>query len=347
MSKSARVATIKALAMSRWRELYREPGTLFWMFGFPIVLSIALGMAFRSQGPEPMYGAVVEGPGAEHVVELLGKSPDVRVKILAEGEAHKQLKSGKISVVVIPGARVTYRFDPTRPESRLARAVIDDALQRGAGRSDSVVTANEMVVEPGSRYIDFLIPGLIGMGIMSSGLWGFGFALAEMRARKLLKRLIATPMRRSDFLLSFLLVRTLLLMAELPPLLIFSWFAFRVGVTGSIALLFATCVVGALVFTVLGLLVASRSKNPQIVSGLINILTLPMSMCSGVFFSSARFPEWLQPIIHLLPLTALIDAVRAVMIDGAGVGQIAPSLLILLVWGVVSFTAAIKLFKWR
>lgn len=345
--KNQRLASIKALALARWRELYREPGTLFWMFGFPLILSIALGMAFRNQEPEPTHVAVIAGPEAEHVRALLAKSPDVSPTVLGETAAHAQLKSGKIALVVIPGTPITYRFDPTRPESRLSRALVDDAVQRGAGRADLVVTANQNVTEPGSRYIDFLIPGLLGMGIMSSGLWGFGFALAEMRARKLLKRLIATPMQRSDFLLSFLLVRALLLCAELPPLLIFSYFAFHVGVAGSIVLLCLVALLGAMVFTMMGLLLASRSQSPQIVTGLINIVTLPMYMCSGVFFSAARFPDWLQPFIRALPLTALIDSMRAVMIDGAGVRQIALPVLVLVVWGAGSFALAIRLFKWR
>jgi ABC-2 type transport system permease protein len=345
--KNQRLASIKALALARWRELYREPGTLFWMFGFPLVLSIALGMAFRNQEPEPTYVGVIAGPEAEHVRALLAKSPDVSPAVMDDAAAHTQLKSGKIALVVIPGAPITYRFDPTRPESRLSRALVDDAVQRGAGRADPVVTANQNVIEPGSRYIDFLIPGLLGMGIMSSGLWGFGFALAEMRARKLLKRLIATPMQRSDFLLSFLLVRALLLGAELPPLLIFSYFAFHVGVAGSIVLLILVALLGAMVFTMMGLLLASRSQSPQIVTGLINIVTLPMYMCSGVFFSAARFPDWLQPFIRALPLTALIDSMRGVMIDGAGLRQIALPVLILVAWGTGSFALAIRLFKWR
>ena len=154
-------------------------------------------------------------------------------------------------------------------------------------------------------------------------------------------------MQRSDFLLSFLLVRALLLSAELPPLLLFSYFAFHVGVAGSIALLTIVALIGAMVFTMMGLLLASRSQSPQIVTGLINIVTLPMYMCSGVFFSSARFPEWLQPFIRAMPLTALIDSMRAVMIDGAGIRQIALPLLVLFVWGVGSFALAIRLFKWR
>ena len=348
---NARLTAIRELVLTRWRTFYREPGTMFWTFGLPVVLSIALGMAFRNQEPEPLPAAVQEGPQAEHVREVLAKSKDIAIKVLSPEAAHQALRTGKVHVVVIPSSsgdgKVTYRFDPTRPDSRLARTLVDDALQRGEGRPDVVQTATQHVTEPGSRYIDFLIPGLVGMGLMSSGLWGIGFALAEMRTRKLLKRLIATPMHKSDFMLSFLLVRAALLTIELPPLLVFSYFAFKVGINGSVITLTLIALLGALVFAGMGLLFASRSENPQIVSGLINVATFPMYLCSGVFFSTARFPEWTQPFIKLLPLTALIDGLRAVMIDGAGILQLTSPLLVLSVWGLLCFAGALKLFKWH
>lgn len=348
---NARVAAIRQLVLTRWRQFYREPGTMFWTFGFPLVLSVVLGLAFRNQEPEPVDAAVEAGPRAEQVRAALAKSQDVRVEVLPAAEAHQALRTGKVSIVLVAppedASRVVYRFDPTRPDSRLARAVVDDALQRGEGRTDAVATTAQHVTEPGSRYIDFLIPGLLGMGLMSSGLWGIGFSLAEMRTRKLLKRLIATPMRRGDFMLSFLLVRAGLLVIELPPLLVFAWLVFGVGVHGSIATLALISLAGAMVFAGMGLLVACRAENPQIVSGLINVATFPMYLCSGVFFSTSHFPPWLQPIIQVLPLTALIDALRAVMIDGAGLFSIGRELLVLGAWGAVSFGGALRLFKWR
>ena len=346
-----RLVAIRELALSRWRQFYREPGTMFWTFGMPLVLSIVLGIAFRNQQPEPVHAAVEAGPRAAHVGEVLGKSEDVKATVMSAEDAHQALRTGKVSIVVVPkagdDAGVAYKFDPTRPESRLARSIVDDALQRGEGRADVVATSTMHVTEPGSRYIDFLIPGLVGMGLMSSGLWGIGFSLAEMRTRKLLKRLIATPMRRSDFMLSFMLVRAALLIVELPPLLLFAWLVFGVGVHGSIVTLSLVALLGAMVFAGMGLLVACRAENPQIVSGLINVLTFPMYLCSGIFFSTAHFPGWLQPVIRVLPLTALIDALRAVMIDGAGLLSVASELAILAVWGGVSFVLALRFFRWR
>jgi ABC-type multidrug transport system permease subunit len=330
----------------------REPGALFWTFGFPIVLSLVLGIAFRTKGPDPIAVAVESAdrsaPRVVHAREVLAKADDVKVTVLAPEEASAALRVGRVSlVVVVHEDRYDYRFDPTRPESRLAQALTDDLLQRGEGRRDAYMPIARHLTEPGSRYIDFLIPGLIGLGLMSTGLWGIGFTLAEMRTRKLIKRLAATPMRRSDFLLSFLLVRALLLPVELAPLLLFSRFVFDVGVRGSYVTLWAAALVGGLSFAVMGLLVACRSGSPQIVSGIINVVSFPMYLCSGVFFSSSRFPEAIQPVIRLLPLTALNDALRETMIDGASFSSIAGKLVIVLAWGLASFGLALRWFKWR
>lgn len=350
--KSARFATVLALSIARFRLYYREPGGMFWTFGFPLVISIVLGIAFRNRPPEPAFVAVAATASAperaEHAFAILKRSPDVDVKRMSEPEADAALRTGKVSVVVAPRQDgYDYRFDPTRPESRIARFLADDVLQRGEGRKDAFAPAEKKVTEPGSRYIDFLVPGLVGLGLMSTGLWGVGFALSDMRTKKLLKRLMATPMRRTDFLASFLLVRVVFLAAEMPTLLVFAKVAFDVGIRGSIASVALITVIGGLTFAMLGLLIASRAENPQIVSGLINIVSFPMYLCSGIFFSSSRFPDALQPVIRALPLTLLIDALRAVMIEGATLGDVGAKVLALAAWGMGSFVLALKLFRWR
>lgn len=350
---SDRVAAIRQLALMRLRLLYREPGAMFWTFGFPLVLTFVLGIAFRNRGPEPVAVAV-EAPAdaplarAEHAHAILAAAPDVEARRMSPSEAASALRSGKVSLVVVPKVEgYTYRYDPTRPESRLAHAVTDDLLQRGEGRKDPFTAERRTITEPGARYIDFLVPGLIGFGLMSTGLWGIGFSLAEMRTKKLIKRLMATPMRRGDFLFSFLLVRAVLLLSELPPLLLFARFVFDVRIEGSILSLALIALVGGLTFAVMGLLLASRAESPQVVSGLINVVSFPMYLCSGVFFSSAKFPDVMQPFVRALPLTALNDALRAVMIDGASLASVARELTICGAWGLVCFALALRFFKWR
>ncbi|MBX3189054.1 MAG: ABC transporter permease [Labilithrix sp.] len=337
----------------RLRLFYREPGAMFWTFGFPLVLTIVLGVAFRNRGPEPIFVAV-EAPAeapiarAERAHAILSAGDAVVASRMSPPEAAVALRTGRVSLVVVPTADgYAYRFDPSRPESRVARAVSDDLLQRGEGRTDPFTPALQRVSEPGSRYVDFLVPGLIGLGLMGTGLWGIGFSLTEMRTKKLLKRMMATPMRRTEFLLSFLLVRALLMFAELPPLLLFARLAFDVKIAGSIAALAVIAMVGGLTFGVMGLLIASRTENMQVVTGLINVVSFPMYLCSGVFFSSSRFPDAIQPLLRVLPLTAFIDALRAVMIDGASLGSQLGRVAICGAWGVGCFAVALRLFKWR
>jgi ABC-type multidrug transport system permease subunit len=347
VNSAPRHRPVFALTLARVRNFYREPSAVFWTFGFPILLSLALGVAFRNRPPEPVAVAIARGPGADAVLAKLTGRADVRPKLLDPGEAAQALRTGKVDLMVIPGEPRTYRFDPMRPESRLARSLVDDLLQRADGRRDATKVADHPVTEPGSRYIDFLLPGLIGSNLMSGSMWGIGYVIVEMRTRKLIKRLMATPMRKSTFLGSYLALRVLVLVVELPIMLLFARFAFAIDVHGSYALLTALAATGSLAFAGLGLLVASRATNTQTVGGLMNLVMLPMYICSGVFFSASHFPDSVQPVLRVLPLTALNDSLRSVMIDGAGVAQVARPALIMAAWGAISFAAALRLFRWR
>jgi ABC-type multidrug transport system permease subunit len=335
-----------ALTVARLRMFVREPGALFWTFGFPILLTVALGIAFRNRPPEAIDVGAVDGGAA---CAVLGKSADqFKCESFPDEEsARTALRTGKVALVVLGGAPRTYLFDPTRPETRLARLAVDDFLQRAAGRSDAATVADRAVTDPGSRYIDFLVPGLIGMNLLSSGMWGVGYLIVEMRSRKLIKRMVATPMRRANFLISFVLMRMLFLLLELPVLLSFAHFAFGVTVRGSLALFFAVAVLGAVSFAGLGLLAASRTESTSTANGLMNLVMLPMMMCSGVFFSTQHFPHAVQPVLRLLPLTALNDALRAIANEGAGARAVAAATGVMALWGVVSLVVALRLFRWR
>ncbi|MDP9002649.1 MAG: ABC transporter permease [Myxococcota bacterium] len=334
------------LTMARLRLFLREPGAVFWTFGFPILLSIALGIAFRNRAPEPTRVAIAANSGAERILAELG-SPLIKVTVEDEVIAAKQLRSGKVTLVIVPGDPLTYRYDETRPEARLARMLVDDILQRADGRTDPVRVADERVTEAGARYIDFLIPGLVGFNLMSSSMWGIGYSIVDMRTKKLIKRLMATPMRRSDFLLSFIIVRALFVAVEVPVLFGFGWIGFGVRVFGSPLLLLGLSFLGAFTFAGLGLLVACRAQNTETVSGLMNLVILPMSIASGVFFSTSNFPDRLQPLLRALPLTALNDALRAVTNDGAGLVDLGRPIAVLGAFGLLSYAAALKMFRWQ
>ena len=347
---SLRENPVWQLTLVKVREYMREPEAIFWILMFPVLLALALGVAFRSRGPEPVLVGVPQGPGSPALLATLRADPEVRASELPPNSARIALANGKVSIVVLPGeggAPPTYWFDPTREESRVARLVVDAALQRGAGRADALKPGTRELREKGSRYIDFLLPGLLGMNLMGTGMWGIGFAIVVARSKGMLKRMVASPMRRSHYLLGQMLGRIALLVPEAGLLLVFGHFAFGVPMRGSMVLLAAMTVLGALTFAGMGLLVAARPRTIEGVSGLMNVVMMPMWLLSGTFFSNARFPDALQPFVQALPLTALNDALRAVMLEGAGASAIAGEAAIVVAWGIAAFVAALVLFRWR
>ena len=319
---------------------------LFWVFAFPLLLAVALGLAFRNRPPEVVRVAVEGGPGADSMAALLNRAGGVRAAVEAPAQAAERLRKGSVTLVVVAGDPVVYRYDSTRSESRLARLVTDDALQRALGRRDARAVADQKVREKGSRYIVFLIPGLLGLNLMGTGMWGMGYAVVDARKRKLMKRLLASPMRRSEYLASFIAARLVMLGPEVVLLLGFGVIAFGVPFRGSVASVAVVVVIGAMCFAGLGLLTASRARTIEMVSGLMNLIMMPMWILSGVFFSSANFPAVMQPLFKALPLTALNEALRAVILDGASLGAVAAPVALCAAWGVVSFAVALKIFRW-
>jgi ABC-2 type transport system permease protein len=347
----SKVNPLLELTATRVREFLREKEAVFWVFVFPVLMTFALGIAFRNTAPDKTPVAIeaqATDARVDEVAGVLSRSADVTATVMNPDEAAQALRSGKVAIVVKPvNDSFEYRFDPTRPESRTARLLIDDVLQRGKGRADVVKTGDVQVTEPGARYVDFLVPGLIGMNLMGSGLWGLGFTVVIARARKLLKRFAATPMKRSHYLLSFMLSRLVFLVLEVAAVVIFAIVAFGFTVRGSWLSLVAIIVLGGFTFSGIGLLVAARPTTIEGVSGLMNFIMLPMWLLSGTFFSSERFPHVLQPFIKALPLTALNNLLRAVMNEGAPLSANWIPIAVLLAWFLVSFVVALKIFRWQ
>ncbi len=332
-------------------ELKREPEVVFWVFVFPLLLALGLGIAFRNKPGDASSVAIVAGAGAQKTQALLQRSAQhgsFKVDVQDDQTARKGFRLGKYDLVIEPDGNggLRYRYDPARPESVLARSLVDDALQATAGRKDVVATTVVTSSEPGSRYIDFLIPGLLGMNLMNSGMWGIGFALVDMRQRKLLKRFVGTPMRRGDFLLALMSSRLVLMIIEIGLLLTLGVIVFHMKVLGSVLAIVFLGAVGAMAFGGLGLLTASRAQKIESVSGLMNLVMMPMWIFSGVFFSYERFPAVIQPLIKALPLTALNDALRASILEGTPLIHQWPRLLVMFLWGGISFALALKWFRW-
>jgi len=339
------------LTLTRVREFLREREAVFWVFVFPVLMTFALGIAFRNTAPDKTLIAIEGNAGdarASETLNVLSRSPEITATALSPADAAQALRSGKVALVLKPvNDAIEYRFDPTRPESRAARLQVDDVLQRGKGRADVVQVGEQKITEPGARYVDFLVPGLIGMNLMGSGLWGLGFTVVMARARKLLKRFAATPMRRSHYLLSFMLSRLIFLVLEVAAVIVFAWLVFGFTVRGSWLSVALMTVLGGFTFSGIGLLVAARPRTIEGVSGLMNFIMLPMWLLSGTFFSSERFPQVLQPFIKVLPLTALNDVLRALMNEGTSLSSNWLPISILLAWCIASFVVALKIFRWQ
>ena len=337
------------LIKSRIREFMREPGYVFWVFGFPLLMAIGLGLAFRSKAPEPPRIAVTTSVAPEMSAVLM-RSKRVSAERLPRTDAERQLTRTKIDLVVDQpeaGKPIVFKLDGAQDKSLLARAVTQDVLQRAAGRQDSLVIEERTVSEQGSRYVDFLVPGLIGLNLMGSSMWGIGFNLVLARKRKLLRRYAVTPMRRSHFLLSYFFSRSTFLVLELAVLIGFGRLVFGTHIQGSVAGLLVASTLGAAAFAAIGLLIGARLSSTEVAGGWMNFVQLPMWLLSGSFFSYERFPEWLQLPIRLLPLTAANDALRRIYNEAGSLSSIGFELGVLLAWSVIGFAVALRVFRWQ
>lgn len=335
------------LLKSRMREFIREPETVFWVYAFPVLLAIGLGIAFRNRPVERVFVDIQQHEFAEEVAANLRKLPDIAVSIHSQAECRDRLRLGKSSVVVIPGSQYSFLFDPTRPESVLARQRVDDILQRAAGRRDPLSTIDRHITEPGSRYIDFLIPGLLGMNLLAGSMWGIGYVIVDMRVRKLLKRFTATPMKKSHFLWSALGGRMAFMLPEIAVILGAGVLLFGFPLRGNILSILFICFLGAASFSGLGMLVSCRAQKLETVSGLMNLIMMPMWLLSGVFFSPERFPDVLQGFIQALPLTQFNYALRAVILEGLPLSSQLWRLAFIAAWGGISYLCTLRWFRWN
>ncbi len=338
------LSSLYQLTTIRFRLVLREPEAIFWIFVFPILLAVGLGIAFRNRPAD----VLPVGATTLQLTQALNADKGLRATEMDEAAGVHALATGKILLLAVgrPGG-VDYRYDDTNPDARTARLIADRAIQAAAGQRPAIAAANELVHEKGSRYIDFVVPGLLGMNLMGSAMWGLGFSIVEGRQKKLLKRMVASPMPKWQYLAAYLLSRIGLLTVEVVVFLGFAAIAFGVPFRGPLWELLLLCLLTSVVFSAMGLLVASRARTMEAVSGLMNLVMLPMWILSGVFFSASRFPAMVQPMVRALPLTAAIDAMRGNMLQGTQLTHLGVQLGILLFWFVAPFAVALKIFRWR
>jgi ABC-2 type transport system permease protein len=336
--------SLDQLTAARFKLFFREPEAVFWIFVFPVLLAVGLSIAFRNRPADVLQVSAT----TTQLTRALNANKGLTATTLDEVEGKHELATGKILLLAIQKTgSVAYEYDDTNPDARTARLIADEAIQRAAGQRDSVETTNQQIHEAGARYIDFVVPGLLGMNLMSSAIWSLGFSIVEARQKKLLKRLVASPMPRWQYLASYMLSRLLLLVVELSAFLGFARLVFGVPFRGPLWQLAVLTVLTSLSFSSLGLLIASRAKTMEAASGIMNLAMLPMWILSGVFFSADRFPHLIQPFIRALPLTAAIDALRGNMLQGLHFNHLLAPIAVMLTWLLVCFAIALRIFRWR
>jgi ABC-2 type transport system permease protein len=371
--KSFKPKQLSMLITSYFRELFRQPEVLFWGVIFPILMALGLGIAFTQKANVEKHIAVIvnqQQPSSDLQFEDFLKNRTEKIKENNKNEyklvikdkklgnttfffqevnwkeATILLKRGEISLIVEETTNgIKYHFDPVSPDGQLTYLALSRLVQNKETYND------ESNVEPltvkGTRYIDFFIPGLIAMGVMMSSVWGSSFGIIDRRAKKLLRRMIATPMKKSHFLISLLVGRTTMNFLEACLLFFFAYLVFGITIQGSVLALILIFLVSNFAFAGIAFLISSRTASTEAGNGLINAVLTPMIVLSGIFFSYHNFPDVIIPIIKILPLTLLADSVRSIFIEGAGFQEIAIPFFVLTGMGIVFFSLGLKMFKWH
>jgi ABC-type multidrug transport system permease subunit len=380
MIRLLKISQLWQLIVALFREIIREPGVLFWGILFPILMSLGLGLAFTKKTDVTRKIAVINSPenrssgtGTNVVADFLNKSCEHNASTEKEAwlwkyvikdeklgnsiflfysmpwtEAMQLLKRGTINVILLDGnGSVEYHFDPMNPDAQLTYLKLGSVIGKGEILPESSNSEIKPLTVTGTRYIDFLVPGLITMGVMMSCMWGISYGIIEKRSKKLLRRLVATPMKKSHFLIALITVRITMNFIESTVLFLFSLFAFNITIQGDISALILMFLAGNIAFAGIAVLVSSHTSNTEVGNGLINFVVFPMMVLSGIFFSYQNFPDWSLPVIRNLPLAMLTDGIRSIFNEGAGYHEVALPIVILLTTGILFFSAGLKIFKWH
>ena len=380
MNRLFRLKQLWQLIIALFREIIREPGVLFWGILFPILMSLGLGLAFTKKADVTRKVAIINkddgsfnSSGNSILSNFLDKSCEKnpfagkqlwvwRYTIKDEklgnsifliydmkwDEAMTLLKRGTINVLLIGlNNSVEYHFDPMNPDAQLTYLKLSTVVGKGEVQSVQSNSQIKPLTVKGTRYIDFLVPGLMTMGIMMSSMWGISYGIIDKRSKKLLRRLVATPMKKSHFLIALITVRVIMNFIESGALFIFALLAFKITIQGNITALIFMFLAGNIAFAGLAILISSHTSNTEVGNGLINFVVMPMMILSGIFFSYQNFPEWSLPVIRKLPLTILTDGARSIFNEGAGYREVALPILILTAIGILFFTIGLKIFKWH
>lgn len=376
MIKLLRLKQLWQLIAALFREIIREPGVLFWGILFPILMSLGLGLAFTKKGEAVRKVGVISDSGItenrtissflesrsekntseekgawewKYTIkdEKLGNSVFLFYSINWE-DALKLLKRGTMNVLIAArGDSIEYHFDPMNSDAELTYLKLSSIIEKGTLPEVHGNAEIRPLTVTGTRYIDFLVPGLITMGVMMSCMWGISYGVIEKRSKKLLRRLVATPMRKSHFLIALITVRIIMNFIESLTLLIFALITFKMKIQGDITSLIFIYLAGNIAFAGIAVFVSSHTSNTEVGNGLINFVVMPMMVLSGIFFSYQNFPDWSLGVIRALPLTIMTDGFRSIFNEGSGFTDVLVPIIVLTATGSVFFAAGLKIFKWH
>lgn len=346
-------ASLIEMTKGRWREFCREPSAMFFVILMPIVWMILLGVMFSSSKTEHYrIGLALANftESSQSKVVSLALEADHSLTVLTDSLSvlKNQLKRNNIALIVnkIDENGVQFIFDPSNPQSIQAKRLVSDRIQTALGRQDVIAISDQPQSMPGGRYVDFLIPGLLALSLLTTSLFGTGMTIVANRRENLLKRYCVTPMKFSDYILSHIIGRYLIAVVETITILSAGFVLFDFHIYGSKFDFFLLILLGTGAFTAIGILAGSKTKNTSAYNGMVNLLSLPMMLLAGVWFSKTYFPSWLADIAQYLPLTALVDALRSIALEGATLGSVSFEILVLLGYGIASAVTAGKIFRW-
>ena len=334
---------IYAIFRARNLEFLRDRGTLSWNIILPVALMFGLSFIFSADRAEYTVGVLQQSESIDTESHPFLATRYIEfVAINDRDSGYRRIARHQLDLLVQFDDEPQYWINPDSPKGYFAELALlqADAVAGGA------MQKSQIEGEP-VRYVDWVLPGILGMNVMFSSLFGVGYVVVRYRKNGFLKRLRATPLRAIEFVIAQVVSRLLLIVIITTFVYAGTRYFLDTRMDGSHLLLLAVLLAGSISMISMGLLVAARVTSEELAGGLLNMVTWPMMMLSGVWFSLESASDWIRQLAAVFPLTHMLDAARAVMLDGAGLSQVLPTIITLLTMSVVFLGLGALTFRWH
>lgn len=365
MKRYDQLTAMMAIARASFRSITRSPSAVVFTLLFPLIFILVFGFI----GNDGMNLEVGIRPDSERDNEIFFSLQSIQGVSMIDGLTDEEINEELEKGILAGAVRIRQNTDTTGP-----RFYVDLQTSAAAPESGNILRSvienttnqlNLLKVQPenlnaefrpslieGRKYsmIDFILPGQLGFAILSAGVFGTAFVFYNLRQTLVLKRFFATPIRRPYILLGEALSRMVFSLLGSAFLILIGYYAFGFTLINGFqtaVLMLMLAAIGLIVFMGFGFIISGLARNESMIPPLANIITLPQFLLSGTFFPIESFPQWLQPVCKALPLTYLNDALRKIAFEGAGLFDIGPQLFVILLWGVIAYLLAVKLFRWE